>query len=451
MKIKYKAIIASACFAVTACGGSSSSGGSKDKPTINTGIFLDSPVANIAYRTQTLSGFTDSEGQYEYLSGETVTFSIGGIDLPSALAAGVVTPLDLVGTNDVNDTQVANIARLLQSIDSNDDPSDGISIADLAHETAEAMTIDFTAASFDSDVLNLVANSGSTNTDLVDATTAISHLEESVNEDRAPDMLTKQWLAGRTVYDVWFGNIGAEESGAGMARIEFHTNGTATWTSLYGDQSEPDTIPFDVDAEGNLGFVSTVSTASMFTKNCGSTSDYLEILYTEDGEFDNTDRFYFDQEIALAAAQGLSEQIPLPDCSDTSNNPTEFSTDWLAGKTLYDVGYEEESEADAVSMNKLEFNSDATSVRIVPITNATFNGSAAVNVIDSSVFFGPDDDSVQFTINTCGGSEDHIEIAFLDIHSEVPIEYTGHWYFSRIKAVLAAADVTEEIPTTPCF
>ena len=56
---------------LTACGGGGSSEGEPEpKAAPQTGVFLDSPVINIGYKTETLSGVTNTQGEYEYLSGE---------------------------------------------------------------------------------------------------------------------------------------------------------------------------------------------------------------------------------------------------------------------------------------------------------------------------------------------------------------------------------------------
>ena len=100
-------------FGITACGGGGSSGtpvvsepppDESAPPPVNpgpspaTGVFLDSPVINIGYRTDTLEGITSSLGEYEYLPGETVTCFIVNLEFPHVQASGKVTALDIAGT-----------------------------------------------------------------------------------------------------------------------------------------------------------------------------------------------------------------------------------------------------------------------------------------------------------------------------------------------------------------
>ena len=108
-------LIASISIVLAGCGGGGNSGGGTT-PTPQIGVFNDSPVEGLNYKTETQSGVTDKDGKFKFLPGETVTFSIGAITLPSAKASAKVTPLDLVGVTDANDRKVANILVLLQSL-----------------------------------------------------------------------------------------------------------------------------------------------------------------------------------------------------------------------------------------------------------------------------------------------------------------------------------------------
>ncbi len=174
-----------------ACGG----GGGSDPPKTNTpppdntptgdppstGTFMDGPVEGINFKTATQSGTTDTDGHYSYVAGETVIFSVGGINFPSVTASQVVTPLDMIAKTDLADPTVVNILRLLQSLDKDGDASNGIQIAPAAHTAATGLSISFSSATFETDVANLVANSGSVTTALIDATTAVNHFKQTLS------------------------------------------------------------------------------------------------------------------------------------------------------------------------------------------------------------------------------------------------------------------------------
>jgi hypothetical protein len=162
---------------------SSDAAGGSDNPLVRQGFFVDSIVANLHYQTASSSGFTSATGQYDYLAGETVTFSIGDLTFPPVLAQPTVTPLTLADSDDITDNTVTNIVRLLLSLDQDGNPDNGISIDDLAHGAATA--IDFSqdpeAFAQSSAVLNLLSNSGASSMELVSVSEAQSHFQATLD------------------------------------------------------------------------------------------------------------------------------------------------------------------------------------------------------------------------------------------------------------------------------
>jgi len=125
------AAFCSAC--IISCGGGGGSSAVNSallSPALATqkGNFIDSAVTGIGYKTATQNGVTDEFGGYIYVPGEQVTFSIGAITLPPVTALSTVTPLSMSTTGSLSDPVVTNVAYLLQSIDSNNNPNDGLLI-----------------------------------------------------------------------------------------------------------------------------------------------------------------------------------------------------------------------------------------------------------------------------------------------------------------------------------
>jgi hypothetical protein len=178
--IRAWAVAVAAAAGVAACG--SGGGGGGGGPTLRTGVFVDSPVANIGYRIGTREDVTNAAGEFRYLPGDQITFFIGALEFPSAPAAPVVTPLTLAGTNDVANQAVVNMGRLLLSLDEDGDAADGIQIPENASSIATAVDFDVPPAEFAAStaVTDLVSDSGSVTTTLKSADEAISHLTRSV-------------------------------------------------------------------------------------------------------------------------------------------------------------------------------------------------------------------------------------------------------------------------------
>jgi hypothetical protein len=89
-------ISATCVFLLAGCGGGGSSS-SDDTGSANvlTGIFVDSAVEGVSYTTETRSDVTNATGEFSYLQGENVTFSIGSLTFPTIPAAAQVSPVDM--------------------------------------------------------------------------------------------------------------------------------------------------------------------------------------------------------------------------------------------------------------------------------------------------------------------------------------------------------------------
>ena len=175
------------------CGGGSDSAAAAPAPqapspppsaATSTGRFVDSAVGNLGYACSGLSGVantsgvTDALGQFDYVAGQTCTFSVGGITLGSAPAASLLTPVSLVSgaTAGVANTAVTNIVRFLMSIDNDSSPDNGIAIAAEVNTALASHTLNFASATFDADAATLV-NTAIAGRALVAATVANAHLD----------------------------------------------------------------------------------------------------------------------------------------------------------------------------------------------------------------------------------------------------------------------------------
>lgn len=132
------------------CGGGGGDGDDADVDAGTdalTGVFVDSPVAGLRYATQTLSGYTDDAGRFQYMKNERIRFYLGDADFGEAPAKPYMTPMDLVdGAEDVDDASVTNMGRFMQGLDADGDPENGIQIPPEAEEALQNRPIDFDAA-----------------------------------------------------------------------------------------------------------------------------------------------------------------------------------------------------------------------------------------------------------------------------------------------------------------
>ncbi len=156
------------------------SGGSSSGTSVKTGYFIDSAVEGVQYTSGNISGTTGADGSFKYEEGQPVTFKIGNLTLGSLTVTNErVFPTDLISgaTSETNDS-VSLMARVLQTLDADGNPDNGITI-DSTARAAFQQNLSFTA-----DVNALEANitpviSGATNqrkASLVTTTSAQAHL-----------------------------------------------------------------------------------------------------------------------------------------------------------------------------------------------------------------------------------------------------------------------------------
>lgn len=174
---------ASVALLISACGGGDTSA---PAPVIgsSTGILTDAAVQGVSYLTSSgVTGVTGANGEYKFNPGDTVAFTLGGLTLGNVTATGIISPIQLSGGDS---TKLNNLLVLLQSLDADGIPSNGITIAPTA---AAAVS---TAVNLSQET-NTFASSG--NTGLVSAMTAGGITRSVTSVASATDHFVTQGLA----------------------------------------------------------------------------------------------------------------------------------------------------------------------------------------------------------------------------------------------------------------
>lgn len=224
---------------VAACGGggdggvvAGGGGGSTGQPSAPalvageslTGYFIDSPVSGLSWSTRfngniTGSGTTTLNGAYPFLVGETVTFSLGTLELGTVQASAFITPLTLADTTNINTPFVVNLARLLQTLDTDNNPENGITlptgVLPLAGLNLNADPAAF-QTQFTTDFAPLLTDPNTSLPEvLIDQQDAVDHLQLSVDAI-TPSAFTARLFGSWRIFgsaqgadgDVSFGSVG---------------------------------------------------------------------------------------------------------------------------------------------------------------------------------------------------------------------------------------------------
>ena len=158
---------------LTACGGGGGAGPS-------TGVLYDAPISNVEY-DGSFPGTTDNSGEFQYAEGDSLIFKLGNFSFPAVPAGATIGLTDLLAAAEVNN-QVINLARLLQSIDTDADP-ELITLPDTTGIDLTALDFDQTLADFEADatVQTLLAQHGNQTNPLtlIPTQDAVNHLYAS--------------------------------------------------------------------------------------------------------------------------------------------------------------------------------------------------------------------------------------------------------------------------------
>lgn len=183
--------------------------------------FLDAAVQGLQYKSNTYSSSTGADGGFVCASGEVVEFVIGSLSLGTSVCQAVVTPQTLAaektqqvvqaatttsasGTTTVGgqtvqtvlspvihtDPKVVNRVRLLMSLDSDSNASNGITLPSLTEQASVTTTsLDFaTTATFDSTATAVIqAMTTTANRSLVATTDASTHFNSTLTTLIASD------------------------------------------------------------------------------------------------------------------------------------------------------------------------------------------------------------------------------------------------------------------------
>lgn len=188
-------LVAGLAGGLAACGGGGSGSGNKGggnpgggdsggTPVTKTGQFLDSPVSGLRYvREDGSSDYTDSGGRFTYVDGEIIKFFLGEHNLVGTAAGQpTVTPLSLLEHLTGKADRTINLLRLLQSVDADNDPSNGIEILATVSSALDAqeLDLDLPADQFEASTAVRVALQAVTRSELVAEDDALNHFNTTV-------------------------------------------------------------------------------------------------------------------------------------------------------------------------------------------------------------------------------------------------------------------------------
>ncbi len=180
-KVIATSVVMGAMFTLIGCGGGSSDTADSigtnpaSVATTGTGYYIDSAVSGVNYTCGSQEGTTDEDGTFTFDEGTICTFTLAGVELRVVAADTLEDGVQVVEKN-------PRIAQLLQSLDIDGDPSNGITITSEVVAAIEAAGFDGIPTD-DTEVKALVAVAAAVETftgSFVTVTEAMEHVTETV-------------------------------------------------------------------------------------------------------------------------------------------------------------------------------------------------------------------------------------------------------------------------------
>ncbi len=238
-KIILSACVASAIFMFSGCDSSNSEADAEA-----TGTFIDAAVVGLSYTCDksNKSGVTDGGGKFTCKVGDSISFKLGAMEFgPVEVEDGmIVTPYILYPKND---TAAVNLAQLLLTLDSDNNPDNEIVLDPKQVEEIITNPLDAASSEFEGDAQTLLRQADLV---LVDEKTAVDHLKKSDTEAPIVTLLGEETVtimanaaktsyadAGATAYDAFEGAMDPKKSGS----VDTATAGTYIITYTATDKA----------------------------------------------------------------------------------------------------------------------------------------------------------------------------------------------------------------------
>lgn len=254
-----RAAVVGMVVAVAGCGGGSDGGAVA--PAIQSGVFVDAPVQGLSYASGATTGTTDAQGTFRYETGQPVVFSLGSVTI-GTIAAGQATvyPTDLVpGAVDESHATVSNIVRLLQTLDDDGSPANGILITPAVRDSlTAALNFAQSKAAFSADaavataVATATALRTSGATTLKDAAAAEAHFRATLLADFAGT-----WTAS------FVGTSGPADNGTCTVTIDTQGVGSGSCRSIPYNQTIA--VAGNVQSSGSALITGVTNTGATFS------------------------------------------------------------------------------------------------------------------------------------------------------------------------------------------
>lgn len=297
------------------CGGGGSNSGSTQTATTGTGYYVDSAVAGVDYTCGSQSGKTGSDGNFTFEKGKECTFSVAGIKLRVVPADNLADNAKIVENN-------VKVARFLQSIDTDGNPTNGIQISDKTIKAVESALKqnNITSVPQDDNLIVVVEEVKQLDDTFKGGVKTEQEVEQHLQKTETD--VTKERLAGKTFYVV--GQNVNNHSDIWGGKVVFNPSLTSiNYTEAYGQDAGTVANQAIQLIKGNKIIWQPDNSYTIVGMNKGNYIEFPD--YNADGSLYSHTRIYFDKSKADAYAASFG----------SSGSTTGDLASYIVGKTYY--------------------------------------------------------------------------------------------------------------------
>jgi hypothetical protein len=221
-KIILSAIVAS--LLMIGCGSDSTD---NSETVVKTAYYIDAPIENVNYVCGNQKGVTGSDGSFKYEEGSVCTFSIGGVFLRQTSSV-------LLDTNPKVFEDNLTIAQLLQSLDADNNVSNGITITEEEKEILK----DYNDATDVQAIITEINSKTELNLSVLDIDTAKANLYASISDE------IKNVLSNKVFYIPTYDD---DTKKFVIDKVTVEHNATSIHIQPYNYESTPETDTLEIN------------------------------------------------------------------------------------------------------------------------------------------------------------------------------------------------------------
>lgn len=271
-----------------------------------TGYYIDSAVQGIEYKCGQQEGNTSADGKFTFEVGKDCSFSVTGVPLRTTKADDLVDGVKVLEDDD-------NVARFLQSIDNDNNASNGIQIDSAILEVLTQALADHnstgkvpTDTALDGVVTRVKDDVPTFEGRVKTPEEAAAHFAETLGDS------LKELVSGKTFYQV-----GNDEGDKWIDKFVINENVTLLTITELTDEKRTYTTTLSINGNKLMH-----GDEGKYAILVGKTSDYLIVK-----DYDGVSRFYFNE----AKAKAYYDSIQ----GSGSSTPSSTLSALIVGKTYY--------------------------------------------------------------------------------------------------------------------